>query len=135
MVLFSLIGAISYHYNVISLGSSFDSRADERSSRQFDTLVTLAMRAIIAILFSQAAASKLQQRMQQVLEEVTKDTSTKWGDDSVMQLSFKSATEEFTVAAGTVKTPANATRPATVDDTFMYVSGTRRSPSTLRKCT
>jgi len=80
---------------------------------------------VILALFSLAAASNLKQRMQTVVTNIVKDTAKKWGDDTVMQLSFKSDTEEFTVAAGNVKTPDGKTRPATTEDTFMYGSGTK----------
>lgn len=66
--------------------------------------------------------AELQRSLQSVLDSV----AAKHAPNSALQLGWKSADAEFTLAAGEVQRPDEATsRKVTVDDTFLWGSGTK----------
>jgi len=70
-----------------------------------------------------AAAGSLQSELQDLLNKEA-------GSKLALQLGWKSATEEFTLAAGTVTNPGESSRKLTADDTFNYGSGIKTSIAT-----
>jgi CubicO group peptidase (beta-lactamase class C family) len=67
-----------------------------------------------------ASAGTLQSELQALLTQEA-------GNSFALQLGWKSATEEFTVAAGTVTNPGESSRKITPEDTFNYGSGVKTS--------
>lgn len=92
-------------------------------SHSFD-IGTLAanMQLLVIGLFTAVhaagAASDLQTQLQEMLTQEA-------GSTLALQLGWKSASESFTIAAGTVTNPGESSRAITPKDTFNYGSGTK----------
>eukprot|EP00947_MAST-08B_sp_MAST-8B-sp1_P006245 g6245.t1 len=71
------------------------------------------------LLASSSATSVLETELQRLVDELA--TSHK----RVLQVAYKSATEDLSVAAGTVNLSSTISRPATTDDRFLFGSGTK----------
>jgi len=73
---------------------------------------------------SVGTVEELKKALQQVLDSVV----TKHGGNAALQLGWKSASAEFALAAGVVPqpgVPSSVPRPTTVNDTFLFGSGTK----------
>lgn len=83
----------------------------------------LVAAAILTTAHADGTASALQTQLQELLnQEAIKNVG--------VQLGWKSATDSFTIAAGTVTNPGASSRPITPTDTFNYGSGTKATIAT-----
>mmetsp|Transcript_34079 Transcript_34079/g.98057 ORF Transcript_34079/g.98057 Transcript_34079/m.98057 type:complete len:475 (+) Transcript_34079:115-1539(+) len=67
-------------------------------------------------------------RVEAMLTELVHDARAWWPEgygDLVMQIGWKSASEDFAVAAGTLQNSDKSSRVATAEDTFLFGSGTK----------
>lgn len=79
----------------------------------------LVLASSVALVSVAGAAGTLQGDIQDLINQQASNTS------AGLQFSWKSATESFTIAAGNVTNPGEASRAIRTDDTFNYGSGTK----------
>jgi CubicO group peptidase (beta-lactamase class C family) len=109
------------------LAQDLTTRARLRAMSKFAPAMSLQRGANIVLLVAFVLATSSEASLQSDLQ----DLIDSYGSGSIgLQLGWKSVTDEFTIAAGSVTNPGESIRNITPHDTFNYGSGTKPTIAT-----